>query len=71
MNVNFDSIHGWRLHPYVQRFLADEEEQALVRRSGIRLAVGCDGHRVGDYAPERVVRMNEFLQNNGFPVAEF
>ena len=42
-----------------------------MRRSGIRLAVGFDGHRVGDYAPERVVRMNEFLRNNGFPVAEF
>ena len=70
MNVNYDSIHGWRLHPYVQRFLANEEEQAMVRRSGIRLSVGFDGHRVGDYAPERVIHMNEFLQKNDFFMAE-
>ena len=70
MNVNYDSIHGWRLHPYVQRFLEDEEEQALVRRSGICLSVGFDGHRVSDYAPERVLRMNEFLQSGGFRMVE-
>ncbi|MBQ8612026.1 MAG: PHP domain-containing protein [Oscillospiraceae bacterium] len=71
MNVSFDSIHAWREHPYVLRFLADEAEQAIVRESGIRLAVGFDGHRVYDYNPERVHRMNEFLQQNGFPMAEF
>ncbi len=71
MNVSHDSIHAWREHPYMLRFLADEAEQELVRESGIRLSVGFDGHRVYDYDPSRVVHMNEFLQRNGFPLVEF
>ena len=54
MNVNYDSIHKYRLHSYVQRFFENEEQQAIVRESGVRLSVGFDGHRVEDYLPERV-----------------
>ena len=71
MNVSYDSIHNYREHEDVRRFLADPAEQDAVRRSGIRLSVGFDGHRVEDYAPERVLRMNRFLEENGFPVVEF
>ena len=35
-------------------FFADDEAQAIVRESGLRLSVGFDGHRVEDYLPERI-----------------
>ena len=71
MNVNYDSIHHYRQHEYVLRFLGDETEQDIVRASGIQLSVGFDGHRTEDYLPGRVLEMNSFLQENGFPVVEF
>ena len=54
MNVSYDSIHGFREHKYFLDFFADEEKQEIIRRSGVRVSVGFDGHRVGDYLPDRV-----------------
>lgn len=54
MNVSYDSIHSYREHPYMLSFFEDEEKQAIVRESGLRLSVGFDGHRVEDYLPERI-----------------
>lgn len=54
MNVSYDSIHNYREHAYVKRFLEDEDQQKIVRRSGARLSVGFDGHRVEEYRPDRV-----------------
>lgn len=54
LNVNLDSIHHYREHEYVAEFLENEEQQAIVRESGLRLSVGFDGHRVEDYRPGRV-----------------
>ena len=54
LNVSYDKTHGYREHEYVKRFLADEEQQEIVRRSGARLSVGFDGHRVEDYRADRV-----------------
>lgn len=54
INVNFDSVHHFEEHEYVKRFFADEEQQAIVRESGVRLSVGFDGHRVGEYNAARV-----------------
>ena len=54
MNVSYDSIHHYREHPYMLRFFEDEEQQRIVRESGVRLSIGFDGHRVKDYLPERV-----------------
>ena len=71
MNVNYDSIHGFNEHAYVRSFFTDEETQNIVRSSGIKLTVGFDGHRVYDYAPERVRTMNKFIFDNGFNFQEF
>ena len=71
MNVNYDSIHGFNEHGYVRDFFENPKTQKIVRDSGIKLTVGFDGHRVYDYAPERVRTMNEFIANNGFNVQEF
>ncbi len=54
MNVSYDSIHGYREHAYMLDFFADEQKQAIVRKSGVRVSVGFDGHRVEDYLPDRV-----------------
>ena len=54
MNVSYDSIHGYRQHAYMLEFFDNPEQQDIVRRSGVRLSVGFDGHRVGDYLPNRV-----------------
>lgn len=54
MNVSYDSIHKYREHEYMLEFFRNEEQQAIVRESGVRLSVGFDGHRVEDYLPERV-----------------
>ena len=54
LNVSYDKTHGYREHEYVKRFLADEAQQEIVRRSGARLSVGFDGHRVEDYRADRV-----------------
>ena len=54
MNVSYDSIHGYRVHPYMTQFFENKAQQDIVRRSGVRLSVGFDGHRIEDYLPERV-----------------
>ena len=65
MNVNYDSIHKYREHEYVKRFRESKEQQEIVRRAGLRIAVGFDGHRVEDYLAARVKDMNRFLEENG------
>lgn len=62
MNVNYDSIHGYREHAYVKRFMESQAQRHMVRDAGLRVSVGFDGHRVEDYLPERVVEMNRFLE---------
>ena len=54
MNVSYDSIHHYREHSYMLEFFKNEEQQAIVRESGVRLSVGFDGHRIEDYLPLRV-----------------
>lgn len=54
MNVSYDSIHNYHEHEYMLHFFESEEQQKIVRDSGVRLSVGFDGHRIEDYLPERV-----------------
>ena len=61
LNVNYDSVHHFREHEYVERFLADENMQEIVIKSGVRLSIGFDGHRVEEYAPEKVKKYCERL----------
>ncbi len=62
MNVSYDSIHHYREHQYVKDFVASEEQQRIIKESGLRITVGFDGHRVEDYLPDRVKAMNDFLR---------
>ena len=69
MNVTFDSIHKYEQHAYMLRFFEDERQQELVRRSGVRLSVGFDGHRVEDYLPQRVREYCERIGKMGIKLA--
>ncbi len=69
INVNLDSIHHFEEHEYVKRFFADEEQQAIVRESGVRLSVGFDGHRVGEYNAARVQEACERIRAMGIKLA--
>lgn len=69
MNVSYDSIHKYREHPYMLEFFSNEEQQAIVRESGVRLSIGFDGHRVEDYLPERVKDYCCRVKNMGIKLA--
>lgn len=68
MNVSYDSIHQYREHAYVKAFMQDAQQQALVRESGVCLSVGFDGHRVGDYRPDRVADACRAIEKMGIPL---
>lgn len=68
MNVNYDSIHKYHEHGYVKRFMESAYQQDIIKRSGMEISVGFDGHRVEDYLPERVSRMSRWLSENGIPM---
>lgn len=69
LNVNYDSIHGYREHEYVADFFADGRKQEIFLESGAEISVGFDGHRVGDYRPDRVRDACEKLERGGFRLA--
>lgn len=71
MNVNYDSIHGFSEHQYMLDFLNKPDITKIVKDSGIKLSVGFDGHRVYDYDPERVIRMNKFIHDSGIEMVSF
>lgn len=54
MNINLDTIHTGNQHAYMLRFFEDPKEQEIIRKSGVRLSIGFDGHRIYDYKPERI-----------------
>lgn len=54
MNVSYDSTHHYRQHQYMLDFFDSPEQQDIVRRSGVKLSIGFDGHKVEDYLPDRI-----------------
>ena len=52
-----------------KEFFKNEEEQAIVRESGVRLSVGFDGHRIEDYLPGRVKDYCERITALGIKLA--
>ncbi len=67
MNVSYDSIHNYRVHKYMTDFFESEEQQEIILRSGVKLSIGFDGHRVEDYLPERVKEYCLKLERLGIP----
>ena len=69
MNVNLDTIHKGYEHPYVLQFFQVRKQQEIIRRSGVRLSVGFDGHRVYDYKPERIADYCNQIHDMGILLA--
>lgn len=55
MNVNLDSIHKYREHQYVKDFFENKAISDMVKKHGVTLSVGFDGHRVEEYDANRVI----------------
>ena len=68
MNVTYDSIHKYIEHPYMLEFFRNEAQQDIVRRSGARVSVGFDGHRVEDYLPQRIADFCKKLEDLEIPM---
>ena len=68
MNVTYDSIHKYIEHPYLLEFFRNEKQQEIVRRSGARVSVGFDGHRVEDYLPQRIADFCKKLEELEIPM---
>ncbi len=69
MNVNYDSIHKFKTYDYVTEFLKNKEQQEIVRKSGVRLSVGFDGHAAKEYKPLRVKNACKIIQDAGIHLA--
>ena len=69
MNVNLDTIHKGHEHAYMLEFFRNPEQQEIVRKSGVRLSVGFDGHRVYDYKPDRIAAYCRKIEELGIPMA--
>ncbi|MBR1970556.1 MAG: PHP domain-containing protein [Clostridia bacterium] len=54
LNVNYDSIHGYKEHKYVSEFFENEKIINAVKRNNLSLSVGFDGHDLKDYDAARV-----------------
>ena len=65
MNVNLDSIHGEREHSYMLEFFENKEQQEIIKKSGVCLSVGFDGHRVFDYKPDRIKEYCQRIHDMG------
>ena len=70
MNVNFDATHRFIEHQYVKNFFASDEQQDIVRRSGLKLSVGFDCHRASEYLPERVKDACKKLEALNIPMID-
>ena len=69
MNVNYDSIHGYREHSYVKEFFENREQQEIIRKSGVEISIGFDGHDIKDYLPERIKDFCNKLEELKIPFA--
>ncbi len=68
MNVSYDSPHHYFEHPYVQEFFRTPRQQEIVRESGVKLSVGFDGHRPGEYKADRVAHYCRLVEKLGIPM---
>ena len=66
MNVNYDSVHSFKTYEYVSEFLKNKQQQEIVKKSGVRLSVGFDGHAAKEYKAMRVKTTCNVLKSLGF-----
>ena len=69
MNVNYDSLHGFKQHDYVTEFFKNKAQQEIVKKSGVRLSVGFDGHIAKEYKAQKVRTACQLIKDMGIPLA--
>lgn len=69
LNVNYDSLHSFRQHDYVTEFLKNKEQQEIVRKSGVKVSVGFDGHIAKEYKPMRLATTCKLIKEMGIRLA--
>lgn len=69
LNVNYDSLHGFKIHDYVTEFFKNKTQQEIVKKTGVRLSVGFDGHAAKEYKASRVRNACKLLQSMGIHLA--
>ena len=65
INVNYDSLHNFKTHDYVTEFFKNKEQQAIVKKSGVRLSVGFDGHIAAEYKAAKVQSACKLIKDMG------
>ena len=50
-------------------FFKNKTQQEIVRRSGVKLSVGFDGHIAKEYKPQRVKTACQMIRNMGIKLA--
>ena len=70
LNVSLDSVHRFREHEYVKEFFVNTHQQDIARKSGLKISVGFDGHKMDEYKPYRVQSALEFLEKGKFNVVK-
>ena len=70
LNVNYDSIHGYRILEYVNNFFENTDAINAVKNSGVKLSVGFDSHKLEDYDAKRVSDACKKLEKLGIPMVK-
>ena len=68
LNVNYDSKHHFREHQYVKDFFENSALIEAVKKSGMKMSVGFDGHRLEDYDAGRVKNACRRLEELAIPM---
>ena len=68
LNVNYDSKHNYREHQYVKEFFKNSALIDAVKKGGIKMSVGFDGHQLEDYDAERVITACRRLEELSVPM---
>ena len=70
LNVNYDSIHNYQEHQYVKDFFENDKLVEKIKKSGVKLSVGFDGHRLEDYIADRVITACNKLEELSIPMIQ-
>jgi len=68
LNVNYDSKHNFNEHQYVKDFFGNDILIDAVKKSGMKMSVGFDGHQLEDYNADRVINACNRLEELSVPM---
>ena len=65
LNVNLDSAHEFKTYDYVTEFFKNKKQQEIVKKSGVKLSVGFDNHRIHEYKVSRIQTACKLVKDMG------